>query len=263
MTDGPTSAGGVATDHPWSEYKPGTLTSLGATVKEVLEVSTNGIVFLNTDDELQWEYEDSACVNGVAATAEASGLIAQLGFAGLSGENLRRAHLLIAAGLSCAFDDKSEQGERHFAAAMDFVQTRQAERLQTAYLLAVLISGLVLASSGLAALLRNYDPVQREFLIGVSVGAVGAVVSVSQRFRNIVINRYGSLRFIAIAGAARVLFGSLFGFTLVILEKSGLVLAGIGGNVYALAAAALVAGFSERLIPDLIGSLESTLKKGE
>jgi hypothetical protein len=102
--------------------------------------------------------------------------------------------------------------------------------------------------------------VQREFVIGVSLGAMGAVLSVSQRFRTIVINRYGSLLFTIIAGSARVLFGALFGLTLLIFQKSGFVLAGIGDNPYSLAAATLVAGFSERLIPDLVGTIESSME---
>jgi hypothetical protein len=246
----------------WVKYKPGVVTFTGVTVKEVLQVSPQGIVFINDADELQWEYEDSTCSNGVAATAEAAALIAQLGLAGFKREKLHRAQVLIAAGLSCAFDDREPQCERHFAAAKDLVRTRQTERLQTAYLLAVLIAAILLSASGSLIVLRTGD-VQREFAIGVTLGIIGALISVSQRFRSIAIDRYSSVFFTVVAGTARVLFGGLFGLALVILQKSGIVLAGIEGNIYALAAAALVAGFSERAIPDLFGKVESTFAERE
>jgi hypothetical protein len=170
---------------------------------------------------------------------------------------------LIAAGLSCAFDDKESNCQRHFEAARDYVKTRQAERLQTAYLLAVLLTGAILAVVGVIAWTRLDNAIQREFVIAVSLGGLGAVVSVAQRFRSIVIERYGSLFFTAVAGIARVLFGGLFGFTFVILQKSGVVLAGTSGNTYAIAAASLAAGFSERLIPDLVGKIETVLTTGK
>ena len=58
---------------------------------------------------------------------------------------------------------------------------------------------------------------------------------------------------------ARIFFGGMFGATLVLFQKAKLLLTIAEGNFYAIGSFALVAGFSERLIPELISSLETHL----
>lgn len=124
------------------------------------------------------------------------------------------------------------------------------------------MAGAAIGVLGLYAMTVLPSQVAREFALSAAAGALGAALSVSQRFRSIPIDRFASRRFTVTGGVSRVVFGALFGVVFLMFQKSGLILAAIESNSFAISTAALVAGFSERLIPELIGTVESKLLQG-
>jgi hypothetical protein len=97
------------------------------------------------------------------------------------------------------------------------------------------------------------------FLVSAIFGAAGAMISVSQRFQRIAAELYATRKFTAVGGAARVGYGAAFGALFMLFHDAGLVLQLDRGNNSLLYAAAFVAGFSERAIPELLQRLEGHL----
>jgi hypothetical protein len=88
------------------------------------------------------------------------------------------------------------------------------------------------------------------------MGTVGAMISVLLRSRQIEVDPYASLAYTALQAIARVLLGFIFGAVAVIAVKANAILGFAESNTYLLLAFSLAAGFSERLIPEILTSLE-------
>jgi hypothetical protein len=67
-----------------------------------------------------------------------------------------------------------------------------------------------------------------------------------------------SRRYHGLQGVTRIVLGFIYGGNLVIASKANFVLGVIRHNPYPLLILCIVAGFSERLIPELLSKFEST-----
>ncbi|WP_242208584.1 MULTISPECIES: hypothetical protein [unclassified Pseudomonas] len=89
-------------------------------------------------------------------------------------------------------------------------------------------------------------------LMGLSGGVCGALISVLQRSKSLQVGMYESTRIIVLHGVVRVCLGCAFGVISLVACKAGLLLGLMGESNSRLLILAIVAGFSERLVPDFI-----------
>jgi hypothetical protein len=169
----------------------------------------------------------------------------------------RRGLKIIGTALHEAFMSRALGDRRdYFKSATEFVNLRQREALQMNYFAMALLA-IVVAILALLLLVRT-EAVQAYAIAGI-MGGIGAFVSVAQRFRSIPIDRYSSFAYTALGGISRILFGIIFGAILRLMQEAGLVLNVASNEPALLALASFIAGFSERLIPDLLQQFESGL----
>lgn len=90
------------------------------------------------------------------------------------------------------------------------------------------------------------------FLIGLFGGVCGALISVLQRAQKLQISLYENNGSIVLQGIVRVGLGCVFGVIALIACKAGLLLNLMGETNSRLLILAIIAGFSERLVPDFI-----------
>lgn len=76
------------------------------------------------------------------------------------------------------------------------------------------------------------------------------------RFNTLTIDTYTSRFYISLGGISRIIVGSLFGSVFLMFYNAELLLNVVKG-ASAIAVASLLAGFSERLIPELLGAFEA------
>lgn len=249
----------------WLSYRVGDVSrSTGSQISEILYRSEKSFIFLNPADRLQCEFDESACIDGDDSMAQASDLVCQARLNHFSKRIRRRAFGLIASGLTRALDTRTAGDKTDFFRdAREFLRFRRREGLQFVYLLSALLGVVAISAVSFLSQLLAIEANGRSFLLAAHFGSLGALISISQRSRKIAIPRYAS-RFYAVAGGgSRIFFGAVFGAALLLLQKAGLVLNLLDSNPYALYAASLVAGFSERLIPELIGQFEKQLRPDE
>lgn len=228
--------------------------AVGVVIEEVVQVSYQCGVYITQGNKLHWVYELGACVDAERSISSAVELLTQLNSLPISATTRRRGLKIIGTALHEAFMDRTANDRRdYFKSAKEYVTLRHREATQMNYF-AVAMATFCSAVGALLFVL-NFDAV-RPFAIGAIMGGVGAFVSVAQRFRSIPIDRYSSFTYIALGGISRILFGIIFGALFRLMHEAGLVLSSASGNLSMLAVASFVAGFSERLIPDLLQQVE-------
>ncbi|QAX84593.1 hypothetical protein C2E19_12275 [Pseudomonas sp. DTU12.3] len=89
-------------------------------------------------------------------------------------------------------------------------------------------------------------------LIGLFGGACGALISVLQRSKKLKVDLYESTKMIVLQGIVRIGLGCAFGAIALVACKAGLLLELMSETNSRLLILAVIAGFSERLIPDFI-----------
>lgn len=92
-------------------------------------------------------------------------------------------------------------------------------------------------------------------LIGIFGGALGAMISVLQRAKLLKVELYESIELILLQGGVRISLGCAFGVIALVASKSGLLLELLSQSDNKMFLLAVIAGFSERLIPDFIGKI--------
>lgn len=234
----------------------GETTSTGAIVKDIVATSDKCFIYLDQEDRLGCEFAEATCIDGDQSIREAMVLYAQIKSAQFPKLLRDQAIKLICASLSQAFEDRRPNDNRDFFAdPREFITTARLEQFQAAYLIAAILTALVAIIASLLPSLLGASAMD-EVLNASIFGAVGALLSVLLRFKQIIVARYASRRALIVEGSVRVLLGSAFGVLFLMLQKGGLLMTIAATNTYATACLATVAGFSERLIPSLMQTLE-------
>jgi hypothetical protein len=94
------------------------------------------------------------------------------------------------------------------------------------------------------------------YFYGPIFGSGGAGVSVMQRSKNIELDNRLPIQSIYLQASIRILLGAVFGEIFIFASKANLIMGTINNDLFSLCVFSLVAGFSERFIPDLIDRLE-------
>lgn len=254
------SDGDALDERPWLKYQPGDRSDSGDIIDDIFQRSFQCCVFLNFSGNLQWEYH-SSCVDGDASSAVAMRLIAQVNSSVFRERSRRRVFGILADALANALDARVPNETRDFFEfARVAVEAARTEALHITYLVASTIAASVIVVALLpSALLRLREP-YRLFAICAALACMGALLSVWLRFTKIPIQMFTSHLYTAVGGVSRVVFGAFFGCIFLLFQKAGVLLTVIRGD-YAIGAAALVAGFSERMIPELLAAFESEIKQ--
>jgi hypothetical protein len=241
--------------------QPGDVLPHGAVVTEVVQLSETCGVYIIAGDKLHWLLLDEDMpVDHGRSTGIAMDLLTQLDALALPKDTHRRGLKIIGSCLHEALTTHNAHDRRtQFSRAQQFVTTRVRERLQIWYF-STAVAATFLLSALLALVWSQVDGAGTYAMAGL-LGGVGAFVSIAQRFRSIPIERYSSYSYTALGGISRIVFGAIFGELLLLMQKAGLVLALADTQPFLLALACFVAGFSERLIPELLEQFESRLSE--
>ena len=175
-------------------------------------------------------------------------------------EHKRTAYLLLGKALFRALDSSPpEDGlDAVFGPVDDFVTERCEQPARLAYLLSFVKAAAILVGVLTVLLFFVGDATGRDVLLGALAGALGATVSVAQRGKLLAVDTEAPEALVRLQAGSRAYLGAVFGAFLVVAVKADIVM-GVADNSFALVVMAAAAGFSERLVPDLIRNLESTL----
>ncbi len=254
----------------------------------VIGVNDFVLVYLDKSDNLMWTWnlkEDQPYFKSVSkqtATAQVltsriSSLFKRSLFGGYSKE-AAIAKRLVGAGLFAGINASVASGnvivdENYFAEAQEFINTKIKESTHIAYLTASFSFFLMIfVSIAIYATVCELDisskrwlPDQfkdilavRQLLIAILCGSTGALLSVVQRFKEIPIQNYMSKSYMYISAIIRIVLGIIFGILFIVAVKGGVIL-GTDADSYVVVLFIFISGFSERLVPELLKKLETTV----
>jgi len=235
---------------------------------EMLHESPRGVIYLSKGNNINWLPAEGIelGVGFVRATTEIRYLSTQLKLTIKDDKVVNRALKMMASGLELALEAGSRYPDDYdyLGEARKFVETRQRETLEFRYFVSAAVTLLLLSAGLLAATTLPLVSEAPPFLVAAALGGGGAMLSVSQRLRSMPLERYSSTYHTSVAGSIRIVLGCAFGAIFLLLQRAGLLMKIADANAYLLHAAAFVAGFSERLIPELLEQLEKqTIRSSE
>lgn len=257
---------GAATWKPWSDapqalrdhnmYNVGDQSPFNTPIARVFGRSRDYLIYLTESGTLMLNFNEPVPVSVRPALREFRRLTTTAAIALV--ETQRRAAMeLIAAGLNSAFGSSdSDDALSGLAPAKTFIETRAADQARSNFLLFVTTCSVLVF--GVLYYLRYHLPAEyltvhlREIILGGMAGIVGATISLVQRSEALQIDPLSSPQHRAFHGTMRAMLGMVFGAIVVVLARSNLAFGGVTENGHALFFMALVGGFSERLVPDMI-----------
>jgi hypothetical protein len=232
------------------------------------------IVFLDEEFFLHWWYynfEYRKQVKGYseivlrAASLEATSILL------LKGKQLEAFRRVLGESIARLLHDKKPDNARtSLDQAEEFMRARSQERARVWYLSASLVATLPVIIFGFflwkyrlgIASYFGFGEGAIHVLLGATMGALGALISVLLRSDKLEIDVSAGPPVHYFEGAVRILLGMTAGLLFSLAVKSDVLLSAINRSEKALTillVIALIAGASERLLPSLIKQLEGTL----
>jgi hypothetical protein len=246
-------------DEPTKAYKLGdALQTTGQKIAEIIGQTDSSGVYITVEGHIKWEYYANRIVPDRLKLAirkfEGLTLIVRRTYRQGNRDNARRelANALRAALETPESDDPLEA----FAEVESSLCGQYARKAATWHVAGAVISTLGLAGIGYLV----YCFCQDEATLvaqGAIAGAVGALISVLLRIKSLEIS-VSQLWYWGIEGFMRTFFGAICGGFVVVLIKANIFMGLAGQNVYACYTISIVAGFSERLVPNILASIEKS-----
>lgn len=148
-----------------------------------------------------------------------------------------------------------------FAASRDFIAKHVQSSVTNSYVIASLIVAAVFGICLLACV--TFPPTfivhdARVLAFGALAGVIGACISVLQRSSTLVVTPFAPKSQMIVQSVVRMALGIVFGVLVIIAVKGNVAFGTFKANNDMLFLLAVAAGFSERLIPDLLTNLTQT-----
>ncbi|HEX7722914.1 MAG TPA: hypothetical protein VF397_12195 [Pyrinomonadaceae bacterium] len=141
-----------------------------------------------------------------------------------------------------------------FLSSREFITNRSEAVLRSHYVRSSVLSSLIVLI--VLAVITYYFKKNSigawTILLGSAAGVIGAMISIIQRGVSLTVNPFVPLAHVVFQGTVRVGLGAVFGALLVVASKAGIALGILEGNIWSLFIFSVVAGFSERFVPDIL-----------
>lgn len=239
----------------------------GKVIKFIILVKKDIVVYIDTNLEIQWHHSDELktdvdfglVLNRVAYLESRARFIADK-------ECLLSIKRQIAEGIARYLDFLSYKLSKDIHDIVEIEIEALNKKISWSWYFDAAY-GLTLASLilwGILWLLRDYislhiGRVGFEVLLGGLIGAIGAIISVISRGDAINLDANAGKTIHLTEGTARIIVGIAGASFVTLAVKGGILLSGMkfaGSQFAVLLAFAIVAGASERLVPNLIGKVE-------
>ncbi len=247
---------------------------LGKKVRVLLLATKSCIVYLCQDLYVEHWYNNAFEEPDEKIYSEVIGRLTHLEAQSmnlLGNEQMEPFRLMLGEGVARMLDEKtSEHAMEIMDKAEDFMNKRSRERAWIWYLCASFVTTIPFLLTGLllwifqTPIIAKYGINPFQVVIGAFLGAPGALLSVLTRSTRINVEAAAGPRIHYLEGGARVIVGIIGAFIAALAVKANFAL-GIINDAKAglplLMLLCVIAGYSERLVPELIHRVEDSAAK--
>lgn len=247
--------------------------SLKKDIKTLIIKDEAFIVYLDKEMCVQWstnrKYDPARFSVDFGKVTNRIGLLESLSKYLLSDPQLEIIRRLLGEGMARLIDDShSANAQAILDEAEKYLRDRSVERGRIWYISAAAVATiLILLFTFLFwifrdSLLPNLGYTAIEVAIGTGLGSLGAFISILLRIAKLNIDSLAGMPVHLFEGAIRIIAGTAGALLFAVAIKSNLILGAINSQEKSLAllvAICLVAGASERLVPNLIKNIEGTV----
>lgn len=276
--DNPSSAAPQSTDGSFLDLSAGQIDPTHKKfIQEIIHKTPSFIVYLDDTYSFHWvsDMAEDAHASDFGAVISSASYLEELG----KGEQLllpaQRTSFqrLIGQSVARVLDDKkSDNAKDTLNKAESFLKARTTERARKWFISAIAIStGVALTGILLLWIFRNgaiarIGATALELAIATGAGALGALISVVLRLSKLNVDAFAGKEVHYFEGVMRAIGGMAGALLIGLAIKSGLILGTINSSensLILLLAVSIVAGASERIVPNLIKQVEGTMFKSE
>lgn len=222
-------------------------------IQYVYGVSSEFIVYLSKEGLVAYDY-DALPTRLIPAATEFHRL-QHIASSSLQKSDQEVVRSILGTDLVSAFR-LSEQVEPSnlFLSSREFITNRSEALLRSEYVRSSVISSalFLIALLPMAYYLKARTISAWPILLGAAGGVVGSAISIIQRGVGLKVDPFVPTRHVVFQGTVRIILGVTFGSLLVVASNAGIALGILAGNVWSLFIFSVVAGFSERFIPDIL-----------
>ncbi len=247
-----------------TEYTKGDETETGDRIKLIFGTTRDLIIYLTEKNTLRWEINSGAkpdhfpdsliYFNDLSSKIEAT----------VSGTRTKiDLYRGLGKALYTAITGPASGVDGSFAEITELINKKSLLIGRRNYVLSGSMAMLLLNLGLLAA--YNFKLPQPYFslVLGIAMGALGALISVLLRSNEIELPEYSSLGTHVFHGVSRIILGSISGLALIFLVRGDLVIGVIKDNVWSVAVFGILAGLSERYVPSILEGLGKSSKSSE
>jgi hypothetical protein len=257
----------------WSLSEGDTDPSLNKKIKTLIMKEKSFIVYLDDALCVQWTvnagYRNERFAKDFGTVINRVGQLESLSTDLLSRPQLVIIRRLLGEGVARLLDDSSSANAMSILDQADkYLRDRSVERGRIWYISsAAVTTALIMLSTILLWAFRgglqpNIGHTALETSLGAGVGSLGAFISILLRVNKLNIDSLAGKTVHLFEGAVRIITGTTGALLVALAVKSDLVLGALNGQektLSLLAAICIVAGASERILPNLIKNVEGTV----
>lgn len=221
----------------------------------ILGQSDKNCVYITKDNQLRWNIEGDVPSELIPVVNKFDLLMTEVKSA-VSEKHKNECLTLLGKSLYAAMNEKTtEKALRYFDGVEQFVQSMTQQQKQATYVFVCILVTIILTTPSIS-ILHIMQPQHAHYFYGACLGAIGACISVMQRAVSVDVNWRLDLFSLVLHAVIRITLGLLFGAVFVLACKADFLFGEFKTNPRAIYLLAMVAGFSERMIPDLFSRLE-------
>jgi hypothetical protein len=247
--------------------------NLNKKIDTLIEATEDWIVYLDEDLFVEWAENEGIELDEKSFYA-ITNMVAY--YESISSELLSKRHIrpfrrLLGESVARAYENQSERAEQILEKAKEYLEARSTERAKLWYLFSS--GGVVACVSIVILLVKIYysdfsswaGPNWADIIIGSLFGPIGAFISIISRSSKISVDAAAGWVMHLIDGLARIFVALLGAMLVAICLKVNLVLgmpSGLDSPRLYLIAFCIIAGASERIVPDLIQKVGGSTNGG-
>jgi hypothetical protein len=176
----------------------------------------------------------------------------------LTGKQKELALRQLGTALSSAFHNTDNNSAMEkFKSIETFTYSRATLSAKIHHFAATLILILIVVGISMYYYHSVNDAEIKHFIIGSIAGVIGSFISITQRSDKIVVDFSAPVSIFLIQSFSKLILGLFFGIITILLIKSNIIALLSEVNSYSMAILCVVAGFSERFVPDLLEKISN------